>query len=276
MSNTSAFDSVLIIMFENENASTVLQNPYFAAKAAQGVVLSEYRGVTHPSQPNYLATIAGDFFNWASDECQDFNETTIVDLLESNQVDWRVYMEDLPDDDKLVCEQGLYYRKHNPFVSFTANQTSSRLNKIVNADDFDPDTVPAFAWYGPNIQNCGHTVPGCSSSGGSICNVNFAANWLEDFLEPLLANTTFMENRLIVLTFDEDWPQVDDGQPEAGDPTYMVLLGDMVEPGTSQSGSYTHYNLLATIEKNFNLGNLGRNDENAETFDFLWTGSNPA
>ncbi len=274
MSNNPAFDSVFIIMFENENASTVLQNAYFADKAGQGVLLTEYRGVTHPSQPNYLATIAGDFFGWASDECTDLDDTTIVDLLESKQVDWMAYMEDLPEDDKTVCQQGLYYRKHNPFVSFTPNQTSDRLAKIVNAqDNFDPDTVPAFAWYGPNIQNCGHTVPGCSSAGGSICNVNFAAQWLEGFLEPLLANDSFMKNRLIVLTFDEDWPQVDDGQPETGDPTYMVLLGDMVDPGTTQDDSYTHYNLLATIEKNFNLGNLGRNDENAATFDFLWEDS---
>lgn len=44
----------------------------------------------------------------------------------------------------------------------------------------------------------------------------------------------------------------------------------MVKGGTKQMGVYTHYNLLATIEKNFGLGNLGRNDATAAPFDCLW------
>jgi hypothetical protein len=80
-----------------------------------------------------------------------------------------------------------------------------------------------------------------------------------------------MDGTLVVLTFDEDYPQVNPGQPEAGFPIYTVLLGNMVKPGTVQPGAYTHYSLLATIEKNFGLGTLGRNDQGAATFDFLWS-----
>jgi hypothetical protein len=280
MSNSKAFDSILIIMFENENANLVLDNEYFKEKAQQGVRLTNNKGVTHPSQPNYLATIAGSYFDRDTDDPVEIDHhKTIVDLLEKKEIDWKVYMEDLPDKynrDKLtvVSSNKLYYRKHNPFVSFKRNQTTIRLNKIVNAEknfenDVDADTVPPFAWYGPNIQNCGHTVPtNPRVAGDSIKNIDFAAAWLKCFLEPLLNNSSFMKNRLIVLTFDEDYPILPDHQLA---PIYTVLLGDMViNPGTTQAGAYNHYSLLATIEKNFSLGNLGQNDKDASTFDFLW------
>ena len=279
---SQAFDRIFIVMFENENASIVMQNPYFARLATEGVRLTGYHGVTHPSQPNYLATIAGDFFGWADDNCKDFDDTNLVDLLEAKGVSWGVYVENLPAN-KLQCTgpnvyapplygHPLYYRKHNPFVSFTGNQTAVRLAKIVDATRFDPTAAPQFCWYAPNIANCGHTVPHSHAAGGSIVNVNYAAGWLQPFLDPLLNNAAFMHGTLVVLTFDEDWPPVQPGQPEHGLPTYTVLLGGMVHPGTTQSGAYTHYNLLATIEENFNLGSLGRHDKGAATFKFLWNG----
>lgn len=278
---SQAFDRIFIIFFENENAVTVLKNPYFAKLANQGVQLTAYHGVTHPSQPNYIATIGGDFFGWADDNCTDFDERNLIDLLEAQNVTWGVYMQNLPDNE-LACVgpnisgppldgQPLYYRKHNPFVSFTSNQTAARLANIVDACQFNPASIPQFCWYGPNISNCGHTVPDSNSAGGSIVNIDYAASWLQSFLDPLLNNSAFMDGTLVVLTFDEDYPQVNNGQPEAGLPIYTVLLGNMVKPGTTQPGAYTHYNLLATIEKNFGLGTLGRNDQGAATFDFLWS-----
>jgi acid phosphatase len=281
---SKAFDKIFIIVFENENASTVMQNSYFASLAGRGVRLTNYHGVTHPSQPNYIAAIGGDFFNWADDNCTDFAETNLVDLLEAKSISWKVFIQSLPTSpkDKLKCQgpnvpgpplpgHALYFRKHNPFVSFKSNQTTKRLGKIVNAEKFDPKSpLPEFCWYGPNIANCGHTVPNSSSAGGSLVNVNYSAVWLQSFLEPLLSNATFMAGTLVVLIYDEDYPQVDPGAPEAGQPIYAVLLGNMVKPNTIQSETYTHYNLLATIEKNFGLGDLGRNDKGAATFDFLW------
>lgn len=128
---SQVFDRVLVIFFENENADTVLQNRYFAKLAAQGARLTGYHGVTHPSQPNYIAAIGGDFFDWDSDEITNFDETNLVDLLEAKNVKWGVYMQNLPDN-KLACHapnisgpplcgQPLYYGKHNPFASFTSS-----------------------------------------------------------------------------------------------------------------------------------------------------------
>ena len=50
---------------------------------------------------------------------------------------------------------------------------------------------------------------------------------------------------------------------------YTVLLGDMISPGKQHEG-YNHYSLLKTVEQNFNLADLGKNDRDANYFQFLW------
>ena len=130
-----AFDRIFIIMLENELESAVLQDDYMRSLHSRGVRLSQYHGVTHPSQPNYFAAVAGLPFV-SSDECQDIEATSIVDLLEAKGVAWKAYMEDLPEDDKAVCISAdkLYFRKHNPFISLNnIRGNPDRLARIVNA-----------------------------------------------------------------------------------------------------------------------------------------------
>jgi hypothetical protein len=269
-----AFDRIFIIMFENELDSAVIQDDYMRGLQARGVRLGDYHGVKHPSQPNYIATVTGLPFV-ADDTCQDIEATSIVDLLEAKGLTWRAYMEDLPEDDKAVCisPNGLYFRKHNPFVSLNNIRNSpARLARIVNAgrlqDDLKAGDLPAFCWYTPNIQNDGHSPPDATALHRWNA-VEYLSQWLKAFLEPLLANPAFMKGTLVVVTFDESIPYADNQ-------VYMTLLGDMVKPGTVEADPYDHYGLLRTIEENFELGTLGRNDLTANWFRFLWGKKPPA
>jgi hypothetical protein len=269
-----AFDRIFIIMFENELESAVLQDDYMRDLQGRGVRLSDYHGVTHPSQPNYVATVTGlPFVN--DDTCQDIEATSVVDLLEAKGVTWKAYMEDLPEDDKAVCISAdrLYFRKHDPFVSLNnIREDPERLAKIVNArrlqDDLDAGNLPQFCWYTPNIQNDGHSPPDASPL-HRWNGVEFLSRWLRGFLEPLLANPGFMKGTLVVVNFDESLPHADNH-------VYAALLGDMVKPGTVEPDRYDHYSLLRTIEENFELGTLRRNDLTANWFRFLWGLKPPA
>ncbi len=269
-----AFDRVFIIMFENELESAVLQNDYMRGLQARGVRLSAYHGVTHPSQPNYVAAVTGLPFV-TDDSCQDIEATSVVDLLEAKGVTWKAYMEDLPEDDKAVCISAdkLYFRKHNPFVSLNnVRNNPERLARIVNAkrlrDDLAAGSVPEFCWYTPNIQNDGHSPPDASPL-QRWNGVEFLSQWLQGFLEPLLANSGFMKGTLVVVNFDESLPHADNH-------VYAALLGEMVKPGTVEPDRYDHYGLLRTIEENFELGTLQRNDLTANWFRFLWGLKPPA
>jgi Phosphoesterase family len=269
-----AFNRIFIIMFENELESTVLQDDYMRGLQSRGVRLSDYHGVTHPSQPNYVATLTGLPFV-TDDTCQDIEATSVVDLLEAKGVTWKAYMEDLPEDDKAVCISAdtLYFRKHNPFVSLNnIRNNPERLAKIVNAkqlqDDLDAGDLPQFCWYTPNIQNDGHSPPNASPL-HRWSGVEFLSQWLRGFLEPLLANPGFMKGTLLVVIFDESLPHADNH-------VYAALLGDMVKPETVEPDRYDHYGLLRTIEENFELGTLHRNDITADWFRFLWGLKPPA
>lgn len=68
------------------------------AIAAQGVQLTKYFGTYHPSQTNYISSIAGEQCGWSSDSTvwPLFQQRTIVDLPEAAGVRWKAYMEDYP------------------------------------------------------------------------------------------------------------------------------------------------------------------------------------
>ncbi len=63
-----------------------------------GILCNRYYAHTHPSQPNYLAAIGGDYFGLNHDDFVRLpdNVFTVADLLESKDISWAGYFEDLP------------------------------------------------------------------------------------------------------------------------------------------------------------------------------------
>jgi hypothetical protein len=100
--------------------------------------------------------------------------------------------------------------------------------------------------YASNIKNDGHGT-----------TVGYAGHWFAEFLNPLLTNPAFMNNTLVVVIFDE----VDDYSDETNH-VLVLLLGDSVGSvkNTIDNTYYTHYSLHSTVEFNWGLDNLGRND----------------
>jgi acid phosphatase len=222
--------------------------------------------VCHPSQPNYFAAIAGDYFDYDDDSSHNLSTSykTVVDLLEAEGLTWRTYQENMPS----VCYTGsssrsLYYRKHNPFISFDLiSKDANRCKNVVPSTqlqaDLDAGYLPNYSFYTPNIKNDGHDT-----------TVDFASKWFSGFLAPLLANPTFNNNTLVVLTFDEADDYTDETNHILG-----MLLGDAVKDikNTVDSTFYTHYSLISTVTSNWGLGNLGRNDINkplSNVFSFV-------
>ncbi|KAI1305158.1 hypothetical protein EDD11_005019 [Mortierella claussenii] len=236
-----------------------LADPGLQALASKGITLNNYHGLTHPSQPNYFAAIGGDYFGIKDDSTHSLSSSykTVVDLLEAKQLTWKTYQENMPS----ACYTGsssksLYYRKHNPLISFDsiAKNSARCQNNVVPATQFATDLqkglLPNYVFYTPNIKNDGHDT-----------TVAYASKWLTSFLTPLLANPTFANNTLVVVTFDEceDYSDVTNH-------IWTALLGDSVKAlqNTVDATYYTHYSLISTLEANWGLDNLGRNDVNKQ------------
>lgn len=179
-----AFDRVLIVMFENQYRSYVMQNPYMRKLASAGANLTNFFGAFHPSQTNYLASLAGEVCGVTGDTppASPLKQKTLVDVLEPAGVSWKAYMEgypgdpwktswqsaDYPPEDQPLTEYpdtpqllARYFRKHNAFASFhTIQKNQARWNRIVSDTQFWTDVgqndLPEYSWFTPDIWNDGH------------------------------------------------------------------------------------------------------------------------
>jgi len=156
---------LFVIMLENHSKSSVLGDvnaPYMNSLAQQYAVAENYYGVTHPSEPNYVAAISGS--NWFTNDdnpANRFNHTNIVDQLEAQHLSWGAYMESMPSagytgDFYPSTSQQLYASKHNPFILFDDIRANpARLAHIKPYTSLATDlqtlsTTPNFVWITPN------------------------------------------------------------------------------------------------------------------------------
>jgi len=79
-------------MLENHSQSSVIDDvnaPYITQLAHSNAMAAQYYGVTHPSEPNYVAAISGS--NWFINDdspAHRYDHTNLVDQLEANGLTW--------------------------------------------------------------------------------------------------------------------------------------------------------------------------------------------
>jgi hypothetical protein len=188
-------------MFENQYRGYVLQNAYMRRLARQGIQLGNYFGVMHPSQTNYIASIAGELCNVTSDLAPPpIAERTIVDLLEEapGRLRWKAYMDSYvrqatPWMSSFTPKDASpYYLKHNPFSSFSSIIWSEERWKHIDNEatlfaDLLNGALPEYAWFTPNVWNDGHWIDGTSEDPNPRAPVlvDQLARWLEEFFARL-------------------------------------------------------------------------------------------
>ncbi|CAN6674128.1 hypothetical protein TRVA0_050S00650 [Trichomonascus vanleenenianus] len=263
-----AFDRIVIIWLENTDYDKAVGEADLKELATQGITLSNYWSLTHPSEPNYIGSVGGDYFGLGADEFVSLpaDVFTVADLLDSKQISWGEYEQHLPYTgyegwQYLNQENGAndYVRKHSPLISYDiVTENSQRLGNFKNFTEFYKDlnnqALPQWCFITPNMTNNGHDS-----------NIQVAGNWARNFLTPLLSNSYFSEKTLVVLTFDETETYTDQNK------VACWLFGDIPDnlKGTTDDTYYNHYSLLATVQNNWGLPNLGRNDCGANVFNVV-------
>jgi len=218
--------------------------------AAKGITLSNYFAVTHPSQPNYLASVGGEYFGINHDAFTQIpaNVSSVVDLLENKGISWGEYQEDMPSTGYVgmnftnqVTGANDYVRKHNPLVMYNSVANNpDRLACIKNLTMFQQDlkanTLPQWMFITPNMSSDGHDS-----------SVTVAGTWTRNFLEPLLEDENFMNNTLVFVTWDENHTYTSQNR------VLGILLGDAVpkeKVGTTDDSYYGK--LISIIQKHLN------------------------
>ena len=248
---------IVVVVLENTKFKDAQAQPFLGGLAKKGALLTNYKAITHPSQPNYIAMISGNTHGVVNNTDQSLDKLQLGDLLEYAGKSWKAYAEGYPGNGYLGTKSGRFVRKHVPFLSFKSIQNSpTRLANIVDAWEFFKDqkynTLPDFAMLIPDQDNNGHDT--------NAARASYSMNTL---LSSMINDPEIMKKTLLVITYDED-----DGTD--GNLVYTVLLGAGVKVGFNSNQDYNHYSLLKTIEEIYQIGNLGENDRNAEIILDIW------
>jgi len=275
-SDLKNFQHVFVIMMENTGFDSLIGNtnaPWINGAARAHGLATSYFGVTHPSQPNYVAATAG-IQGADSDADETLSVPNIVDQLESSGKTWKAYMQSLSlCVTKLdhACGNQLYERKHNSFVSFADVQSSpARMANIVDLSQLNSDlaagTAPDYVWISPDQCNDMHGRVGPTSDACSFSHVQGLISTGDAFLSSMVSAITsssaWTGNSAIFITWDEtDFPFVDvsgccDAVPGGGHVVTLVISHSDHAARTSNV-SYNHYSMLRTIQDGWHLGCLG-------------------
>jgi phospholipase C len=281
------FQRIFVIMMENTGFDTLIGNPnapWINFAAQHYGLATNYFGVAHPSQPNYIATAAGTTAGVVNDNDTTINVPNLVDQLEAHQRSWKAYMQSYSlcaTGLDHACGNQLYERKHNPFVSFQDVQTDpARMANIVDFSQFARDLainrVPDFSWISPDQCSDMHGRAGAPPDpGADPCDFSHVQGliatgdaFLQNTVQQIMHSRAWQGNAAIFITWDEsdftnsgpsgfgDTGGCCAANPGGGHVVSLVISRSDDDARTS-AVAYNHYSLLATIEAAWRLGCLG-------------------
>lgn len=239
-------DHVVIVIEENHGYAQIMDPrnsaSYIHALAKRGLLLTASYGVTHPSQPNYLALFSGSTQGVRDDACLgSFDSDNLASSLLAGGYSFATYSESLPATGDLGCASGPYQRKHNPAANWQGTRLPAAINRrfadFANLPRGDFSRLPTVSFVIPNLDNDMHD--------GSFAA---ADAWLKTHIAPY-ADWAMRHNSLLILTWDEDDFRGDNR-------IVTILAGQMVKPGTSAQ-RIDHYSVLRTLLDFYGLPALG-------------------
>ncbi|WP_441412128.1 alkaline phosphatase family protein [Arthrobacter sp. 2MCAF14] len=208
---------------------------------SQGVLLTQYYGVAHHSNPNYLAQISGQASNpMTRNDCTTYapfiqtgtadpgqvlgsgcvypaSVPTLAGQLSGAGKTWKGYMEDMgtpcrhpnpgaKDDSQNAKINDQYATRHNPFVYFTSiTSLPGCQDNVVDYSNLARDLQSAATT--PNLAYISPNL--CNDGHDSPCvdgqpgGLATADTWLKEQVPAILNSPAYRQDGLLVITFDE-------------------------------------------------------------------------
>ncbi len=248
---------IIEIMMENTSYGTIIGNPLapnINALANRYGLATNYFGVTHPSEPNYVANLGGDYFGIQDDNqfyctpalaATDSNcagttvdhtvsAQSLADQLTAAGMTWKGYFQNLPPTPpagQLVVTGpnangpytfkwpdstvALYAAKHNPFLNFTRTQ-GALANMVPDTQLFGDLANDALPNYGLVVPDQCHDMHGTGTCDDTNQLISMGDTYVGNLVDAIMASEAWEHGRnAIVITWDED-DYSDQGQPGTG------------------------------------------------------------
>lgn len=255
------FKKVVWVWLENTPYNTMINQRYIRNLWLnyRSVRFSNMKQVSPVTQANTVAMISGSDFGIHDNELIRVFTPTIVDLLESKSVTWKVYAEQYPGACYLNEGIGDYKRYRVPFLSVSQIQSDRYLCSKVLSFKFMEDDLK----YG-SLPQLSIVIPSLKGSGATT-GINNATNTVQHVLDQIIYNSDLLAQTTVIITTTTN---TDEKNPEL----FTMILGNGVSDyAMSNNTEYNHYNVLRTIEEGFKLGHLNQNDTKAKPMTGFWS-----
>jgi Phosphoesterase family len=271
------------------------QMPYLSGTLRpQGTLLPGYTLVSPAAAANNIAAISGQPPNQATAaNCSTYSQfppgskansqgvmsgdgcaypdtlLTVADQLNSSQLSWRGYAEDMgdsfgpkncvhpgydePDQTQADSPNGGYMAPFNPFIYFNSLVSNgacaiydvplTNLPKELKSED----ATPNFSFIAPNACDSGSQVPCADGSAGGAASADaFLAEWVPQILK----SAAYKKDGILIVTFGS-------ADPSAQGPVGAVLVSRFLSAGDTLDGDFGPYSIARSIEDLFGLDHLG-------------------
>lgn len=231
-------DHVVIVVEENHSFSQIVGNvreaDFINDLAGEGALLTQYHGIGHPSQPNYLVLFSGSTQGVHGDQVpaprSPFTTPNLAEALQDKGLTFAAYAEDLPSAGFTGNQSGSYVRRHAPWANWI---DAAKLALPFSDFPSDYSKLPTVSFVIPGVKEDMHD--------GSIYDGD---RWLKQNLSGY-AEWAKTHNSLLIVTYDEDnWWH--------GNQVPAIFIGSMVKPG-KYSQRLNHYNLFETLVSMYGL-----------------------
>ncbi len=251
------YQHIVEIMMENTSYGSIIGNPNapnINTLASSYGLATNYFGVTHPSEPNYMANIAGDYFGVQDDNqfyctaalantdphCSGttvdhtVNAPTLADQLTAAGKSWKGYFQSLPPTpapgDLITSGPNangpytfkypnntvaLYASKHNPFLNFTGTQGA--IANMVPGTQLTTDLASnKLPDFSLVVPNQCNDMHGTSGCTDETGLISAGDSYVGNTVTAIMSSKAWTQGRdAIVVTWDED-DYSDQGQTGTG------------------------------------------------------------
>jgi len=232
---------VVVVLEENHSYSSVVGNtamPYFNSLASQNVLFTQYYANTHPSIGNYFMLTTGQIITNSDGYTGTVTADNMVRHMLTAGKTWKSYAESLPSVGYIGGDTGAYVRHHNPFTYFSdvVNSSVQRLNLVPFTQfstDLNNNQLPDFSFIAPNLNDDAHN--------GTLTQ---ADNWLKANIGPLMSNSEFQKDGILIVVFDESSST---DTAHGGGHIAALMVGPGVKKQYKSTTLYQHQSLLRTM-----------------------------
>lgn len=268
---------IVVVMLDNMKYEFIHQNPaapFLNKLMAENTYASNYFGSTWPSIGNYLMLTSGRVPTNDNRYMGTVSSDNFVRQFCQAGISWKSYAESLPEPGYLADKAYPYVRPHNPLsyyddVFFNPEQAAKLVPLEQLFVDLENDNLPTYSMIVPNQVNNMHDCPfdkrPCDGTQENGIDPKVAAGdaFLQRVVPPILANSSFARNGLLIVVTDHAWPEEEApgcepcGLKHGGGHVLWVAAGSRAKKGFRTDTFYQHPSTVRLVADLLGIARLG-------------------